>query len=212
MTGDAPPRYSIGAYQGKRAVDLALLAIGAVPCFAIGLLCAAAVHLSGPGPVIFRQVRIGQDGRPFVALKFRTMLDGPNPLFPDASRITSVGRLLRRTSLDELPQLVNVLRGEMSVVGPRPALPYQVERYAARQRGRLAVRPGITGLAQVSGRNALAWAERIEWDLAYVRHQSPSLDLRILARTIGAVVTGAGVHGHPPVDPISADPPDDPVR
>lgn len=196
------------AYTGKRVFDLALLGIGALPAAVLGLACAVAVRASGPGPILFRQMRIGCDGMPFRVFKFRTMLDGPNPLFPDDSRITRVGRVLRRTSLDELPQLLNVLRGEMSVVGPRPALRYQVERYDSRQRGRLAVRPGLTGLAQVNGRNALTWAERIDWDLAYVARQSPRLDLRIIARTVAVVVTGAGVEGHPTDDPIAAVPDD----
>jgi lipopolysaccharide/colanic/teichoic acid biosynthesis glycosyltransferase len=198
------------AYAGKRALDLALLAIAAVPVALVAGVCAVAVRLSGPGPILFRQERIGLDGEPFVPFKFRTMIDGPNPLFPDDSRITPVGRILRRTSLDELPQLLNVLRGEMSVVGPRPALRYQVDRYDARQRGRLAVRPGMTGLAQVNGRNALLWAERIEWDLAYIERMSPRLDLRIIARTVAVVGSGGGVEGHPTVDPISALPNDDP--
>lgn len=196
------------AYAGKRALDLVLLAIGALPAAVLGLACAVAVRLSGPGPILFRQERTGRGGKPFVACKFRTMIDGPNPLFPDASRITSVGRLLRRTSLDEMPQLFNVLRGDMSVVGPRPALPYQVARYDARQRGRLAVRPGITGLAQINGRNSLTWAERIEWDLAYIERQSPRLDLCVVARTVLVVAMGAGVKGHPTDDPISAIPTD----
>lgn len=191
------------AYSGKRALDLALLAIGAAPAAVLGLACAVAIRLSGPGPILFRQERIGCGGKSFVTYKFRTMIDGPNPLFPDASRITPVGRLLRRTSLDEMPQLLNVLRGDMSVVGPRPALPYQVARYDAQQRGRLAARPGITGLAQINGRNSLTWAERIEWDLAYIERQSPRLDLSILARTIAVVLIGSGVQGHPTDDPIS---------
>jgi len=134
--------------------------------------------------------------------KFRSMLVGDNPVIPDASRITAVGAWLRRLSLDELPQLINVARGEMSVVGPRPTLPYQVERYDDRQRLRLAVRPGLTGLAQVRGRNALPWAERIEHDLAYVQTQSVRLDLRILAATASVVLTGEGAEGHPTDDPI----------
>lgn len=200
------------SYGGKRALDLVLLAIGAVPAAAVSLLCAVAVRASGPGPILFRQVRIGRDGKPFVALKFRTMTDGPNPLFPDESRITRVGRVLRRTSLDEVPQLLNVLLGEMSLVGPRPALPYQAERYDARQRGRLAVRPGITGLAQVNGRNSLTWADRIEWDLVYVQRQSLRLDLAIIARTVAVVVLGTGMHGHPTDDPISTVPDVDQTR
>ena len=200
------------AYSGKRALDLALLAIGAAPAAALGLACAVAVRLSGPGPILFRQERTGRGGKPFVTYKFRTMIDGPNPLFPDASRITPVGRLLRRTSLDEMPQLLNVLRGDMSVVGPRPALPYQVARYDAQQWGRLAARPGITGLAQVNGRNSLTWAERIEWDLAYIERQSPRLDLVILARTVAVIAMGTGMQGHPTDDPISVLPNVDPTE
>lgn len=205
-----PPLRMRRPYAGKRVLDLVLLVIVALPAALVGLVCAVAVRRSGPGPVLFRQARIGRDGVPFTPLKFRTMIDGPNPLFPDDTRITRAGHVLRRMSLDELPQLINVLRGEMSIVGPRPALPYQVERYDARQLGRLAVRPGITGLAQVNGRNSLTWAERIEWDLAYVERQSLAFDLRIVARTIAVVVTGSGVKGHPIDDPIAEITTDDP--
>jgi lipopolysaccharide/colanic/teichoic acid biosynthesis glycosyltransferase len=205
-----PPLRLRRSYAGKRALDLVLLALCALPAALVGLACALAVRLSGPGPILFRQARIGRNGVPFTPLKFRTMIDSPNPLFPDDARITRVGHVLRRTSLDELPQLISVLRGEMSIVGPRPALPYQVERYDARQLGRLAVRPGITGLAQVNGRNSLTWAERIEWDLAYVERQSLALDLRIVARTIAVVATGSGVKGHPTDDPIADIRTDDP--
>jgi len=136
------------------------------------------------------------------------MLDLPaDDPFPQEDRITRVGRLLRRLSIDELPQLLNVVTGQMSVVGPRPTLSYQVARYSARQRERLSVRPGLTGLAQVQGRNALTWSDRIELDLDYVEHQSPWLDLRILVRTVGAVLRGSGVAGHPRDDPIAANPP-----
>ncbi len=196
-------RVGSGPYRGKRVVDVALLTMGSVPALAVGAVCAAAIRLDSPGPALFTQVRVGKDGREFVAFKFRTMIDAPNPEFPDPSRITRVGRSLRRTSLDELPQLFNVLRGEMSVVGPRPTLPYQVERYDAAQRGRLLVKPGITGLAQVNGRNSLTWSERITWDLKYVREQSMGLDLRILARTVLPVLVGTGVEGHPTEDPLA---------
>jgi lipopolysaccharide/colanic/teichoic acid biosynthesis glycosyltransferase len=193
-------------YRGKRVVDLAVLALVAVPAAAVGLACAVAVRLTSPGPVFFRQERIGRDGRPFLVWKFRTMTAGDNPVFPDPDRITSAGRVLRRLSLDELPQLLNVAAGQMSIVGPRPTLAYQVERYDDRQRRRLAVRPGLTGLAQVSGRNSLSWPERIEWDLRYVETQSVSTDLRIIARTVGAMASGDGVGGHPTDDPLAADP------
>ena len=143
------------------------------------------------------------NGEPFEVLKFRTMLDGPNPIFPDATRITRVGRILRRLSLDELPQLINVARGEMSVVGPRPTLAYQVERYDEHQLRRLAVRPGLTGRAQVSGRNSLPWAERIDLDVEYVESQSPVEDLRLVLRTVTTILTGDGVEGHPTDDPLA---------
>jgi sugar transferase EpsL len=197
-----------GPYRGKRAVDVAVLALASIPALAVGLACAAAVKATSPGPIFFRQERAGLAGRPFRVWKFRTMVDAPSTgPFPDVERITPAGRWLRRLSLDELPQLLNVALGEMSIIGPRPTLPYQVERYTPSQRGRLSVRPGVTGLAQVRGRNAISWAERIEMDLEYVRHQSPWLDLRIMAWTVGAVVRGSGVEGHPRDDPIAADPP-----
>ncbi len=193
-----------GPYRGKRLFDLLLLALVAVPAAAIGVLCAAAVGLTSPGGVFFRQERVGMDGRPFLVWKFRTMVAGDNPIFPDASRITSVGKVLRRLSLDELPQLINVATGEMSVVGPRPTLAYQVERYDEHQRRRLAVRPGLTGLAQVNGRNALSWGDRIEWDVRYVEEQSWRTDLRIIGRTFSTMLTGEGVEGHPTDDPLAA--------
>jgi lipopolysaccharide/colanic/teichoic acid biosynthesis glycosyltransferase len=195
-------------YRGKRLVDLALLAIVAVPAGLVALPCAVAVRLTSPGPILFRQERVGRGGRPFDMIKFRTMTHGDNPVFPDADRITSAGRVLRRVSLDELPNLLNVWRGEMSIVGPRPTLAYQVERYTDRQLGRLAIKPGLTGLAQIRGRNELSWAERIDHDLEYVVTQSPWLDLRICVATVRVAVTGAGVEGHPGDDPL-ATPPDD---
>jgi lipopolysaccharide/colanic/teichoic acid biosynthesis glycosyltransferase len=189
-------------YRGKRLVDLAVLVVVAVPALVVGVVCAIAVKATSPGPVLFRQTRIGMAGVPFEVVKFRTMVVGDNPIVPDASRITRAGRVLRRLSLDELPQLLNVARGEMSVVGPRPTLAYQVERYTDRQRERLAVRPGLTGLAQVSGRNALSWSERIEHDLTYVRTQSPRTDLRLVARTFAVLLSGEGVEGHAETDPL----------
>jgi lipopolysaccharide/colanic/teichoic acid biosynthesis glycosyltransferase len=196
-------------YRGKRALDVVLLVVLAVPAGVLGAVCAVAVKLTSSGPVLFRQERVGRDGAPFEMLKFRSMREGVNPVFPDADRITPVGRLLRRTSLDELPNLINVARGEMSIVGPRPTLAYQVARYDDRQRARLAVRPGLTGLAQVNGRNALSWPERIELDLEYVDRQSAALDLRILAATVTVLASGTGVEGHPVDDPLAgpADPP-----
>jgi lipopolysaccharide/colanic/teichoic acid biosynthesis glycosyltransferase len=191
-------------YRGKRAVDVVVLVVVAVPVALLGAVCALAVRLTSRGPVLFRQERVGMGGEPFEMLKFRSMREGVNPIFPDADRITPVGRLLRRTSLDELPNLLNVARGEMSVVGPRPTLAYQVERYDDRQRHRLAVRPGLTGLAQINGRNELTWPERIEFDLEYVDRQSPVLDLRIVVATVGVLLTGSGVEGHQLDDPLAA--------
>lgn len=188
----------------QRLLDLAVLAVVAVPTAIVVVACALAVRLTSSGPVLFRQERVGLHGEPFIVLKFRTMLDGPNPIFPDASRITSAGRVLRRTSLDELPQLINVARGEMSIVGPRPTLQYQVDRYDDHQRRRLDVRPGLTGLAQVSGRNALSWGDRIELDIDYVERQSIWLDLSIILRTARALIGGEGVEGHPTDDPLSS--------
>jgi lipopolysaccharide/colanic/teichoic acid biosynthesis glycosyltransferase len=193
-----------GPYRGKRLVDLLLVALAALPAALLGGVGALAVRLTSPGPVLFRQERVGRDGQPFSLLKLRTMRAvGPNPVFPDDDRITPVGHVLRRTSVDELPQLWNVARGEMSVVGPRPTLGYQVARYDERQRGRLAVRPGLTGLAQVRLRNAAPWAERIELDLDYVERQSPWLDLRILVSSVGVVLGGSGAAGHPTDDPLA---------
>jgi len=201
----ADQRSSFPPYRGKRVVDLAVLAVVLAPATALGLVCALAVRLTSKGPVLFYQERIGRDGVPFVVVKFRTMVAGDNPIFPDATRITSAGRWLRRLSLDELPQLINVARGEMSIVGPRPTLAYQVERYTDRQRLRLCVRPGLTGLAQIRGRNALGWGERIEYDIEYVQTQSVRTDARILLGTLRVVLTGEGAEGHPTDDPLASE-------
>lgn len=200
MTGARRP------YRGKRLVDLSLLAVFAAPAAVVGLVCAAAIRLTSGRPVFFRQERVGRNGQRFEVIKFRTMADAPvgSTAFPDQALITPVGRWLRRLSLDELPQLINVARGEMSIVGPRPTLAYQVARYSPEQRGRLAVRPGITGLAQVRGRNSIVWAERITLDLDYVAHQSVLLDLSILASTAKTVLAGSGVGGHPTDDPLAS--------
>jgi lipopolysaccharide/colanic/teichoic acid biosynthesis glycosyltransferase len=157
---------------------------------------ALAIKLEGGGPVLYRQERVGLDGRPFELLKLRTMVQGAETqgagwaVNKGDPRITRVGRLLRRLSLDELPQLWNVVRGEMSLIGPRPTLAYQVERYTDRQRRRLEVKPGITGWAQIHGRAALPWEDRIELDVWYVEHRSPRVDLRILLRTPLALFGG----------------------
>jgi lipopolysaccharide/colanic/teichoic acid biosynthesis glycosyltransferase len=153
---------------------------------------------------MFRQKRVGKNGVEFEVLKFRTMFDRDNSVFPDASSITPVGKILRRFSLDELPQLICVARGQMSIVGPRPTLQYQVDRYDDFQRRRLEVKPGLTGLAQISGRNSLTWSKRIELDVEYVDRQSLFLDLKILARTFWTLISGDGVEGHPTEDAISA--------
>ena len=182
-------------YRGKRTFDVVLLLLVGWPALALGAVCALAIRITSPGPVFFHQERIGRDGVPFRVHKFRTMVPGDNPIFPDATLITPIGRLLRRTSLDELPQLLNVARGEMSVVGPRPTLAYQIERYDERQRRRLAVRPGLSGLAQVHGRNALAGTARIELDVL--------TDIRILVRTASSMLSGDGVEGHPTDDPLA---------
>jgi lipopolysaccharide/colanic/teichoic acid biosynthesis glycosyltransferase len=184
----------------RRALDVAVSA--ALLALASPLLAAAmvAVRLESRGPAIYRQRRIGRGGEPFDMLKLRTMVDGAEHIGAglavneEDSRITCVGALLRRTSLDELPNLLNVLRGEMSLIGPRPTVPVQVAQYTERQRGRLAIRPGITGWAQVNGRAALPWSERIELDLHYIEHRSLALDLRILWRTPALVLGGGGLY------------------
>ena len=204
MTTGAPDAKRSGPYTGKRAVDLTLVALIALPALVIGALSALAVRLTSKGPVLFRQERVGFDGQPFALVKFRTMVAGANPVFPDAGRITRVGRLLRRLSFDEIPQLLNVARGEMSIIGPRPTLAYQVERYDEEQLRRLSVRPGVAGWAQLKGRNEIPWAERIQLDLEYIDHvQSPLADLRILVRSMLAALRGGGVDGHPADDPLA---------
>jgi lipopolysaccharide/colanic/teichoic acid biosynthesis glycosyltransferase len=180
----------------NRAADVALAGLALAAASPLLALAALAVKLEDRGPVLFRQRRVGKDGEEFELLKLRTMVVGAEKLGAGYAvdsgdpRITRAGRLLRRLSLDELPQLWNVVRGEMSVIGPRPTLAYQVERYTPRQRRRLEVKPGITGWAQVHGRASLPWDERIELDVWYVEHRSPWLDLRILARTPFALFSG----------------------
>jgi lipopolysaccharide/colanic/teichoic acid biosynthesis glycosyltransferase len=184
----------------RRAFDVAVAATVLVvtsPLLAVALI---AIWLESSGRPIYRQRRVGRDGREFDVLKLRTMVDGAESLGAglavDAgdARITRVGALLRRTSIDELPNLVNVLRGEMAIVGPRPTVPAQVARYTERERGRLAVRPGITGWAQVNGRATLPWSQRIELDLWYIEHRSWRLDLAILLRSARMVLGGDGLY------------------
>jgi lipopolysaccharide/colanic/teichoic acid biosynthesis glycosyltransferase len=163
-------------------------------------VCALAIKLDTRGPVFYRQARVGRGGRPFRIWKLRTMTVGAEHtgaglyIEPGDTRITRAGRTLRRFSLDELPNLINVLTGEMSIVGPRPTVQEQVDEYTDHQRRRLEVKPGITGWAQVNGRTSLSWPERIELDVWYVDNRSPALDLRILARTAKLLATGQGLY------------------
>jgi lipopolysaccharide/colanic/teichoic acid biosynthesis glycosyltransferase len=184
----------------RRALDVVVAALALALCSPLLLLAMIAIRLESRGGVIYRQRRVGIDGRVFEVYKLRTMVHGAEHIGAglriDAGdeRVTRVGSLLRRTSFDELPNLANVLGGEMSLIGPRPTLPEQVAQYTPRQRGRLAVKPGLTGWAQVNGRASLPWAERIELDLYYVEHRSLALDLKILARTPALVVRGSGLY------------------
>lgn len=182
----------------KRCIDIGLSGVGLVVLFPVLLILGALVALRLGRPILFRQQRPGRHGRPFELLKFRTMTDqrdSSGRLLDDSERLTDFGRWLRSTSLDELPELINVFRGEMSLVGPRPLLMRYLDRYSAEQFRRHAARPGLTGWAQVNGRNALDWAKRFELDLWYVDHAGLSTDLLILARTILAVLKREGVSG-----------------
>jgi lipopolysaccharide/colanic/teichoic acid biosynthesis glycosyltransferase len=184
----------------RRAIDIVVSATTLAFASPILVIAAAAIRLESPGPIIYRQRRSGLQGHEFDVLKLRTMVDGAEhkgaglAINENDSRITRVGAFLRRTSLDELPNLVNVLRGEMSLIGPRPTLPVQVAQYTEHQRGRLAIKPGITGWAQVNGRASLPWSERIELDLYYIEHRSPALDVQILKRTVSMVLGGSDLY------------------
>jgi lipopolysaccharide/colanic/teichoic acid biosynthesis glycosyltransferase len=194
----------------KRVLDVLLAGAGSAVSAPLVAVVALAIRIESPGSPIYRQTRVGEGGATFEIYKLRTMMHGAE--FTGAglaiqrgdARITRVGKVLRRFSLDELPNLWNVLQGEMSIVGPRPTVPVQVAQYTERQRGRLAVKPGITGWAQVNGRAALPWSERIELDLWYVEHQSLALDFKILGMTGRAVLSGQGLYKgkrggwHPP--------------
>ncbi len=183
-------------YLLKRPLDVALTLAAAPLLLPVGLGVALLVRYKLGSPVLFRQTRPGLHGRPFSMLKFRTMTDARGPdgaLLPDAERLTPLGRFLRSSSLDELPELVNVLRGEMSLVGPRPLLMQYLSRYTAEQSRRHAVKPGVTGWAQVNGRNATTWEERFGQDVWYVEHASLGLDLRILIQTVLKVVRREGI-------------------
>jgi lipopolysaccharide/colanic/teichoic acid biosynthesis glycosyltransferase len=214
-----PVREPTAARLIRRSVDLLTASVVLVLAAPFLIVIGIAVRLDSRGPALFRQVRIGQGGRPLVVNKFRTMTagadsephrryieqlvtgdptrhsDGQRQLFKLVvdDRVTRLGSFLRRTSLDELPQLWNVVRGEMSLVGPRPVVPYELEHYQARYFGRFAVKPGLTGLWQVSGRNETSYTEMVELDLAYVERRSLRLDASILARTAGAVLSRRGV-------------------
>jgi lipopolysaccharide/colanic/teichoic acid biosynthesis glycosyltransferase len=184
----------------RRAIDIFVSALLLLLSLPVLLLAILAIRLTSRGKAIYRQRRSGLHGVQFDMLKLRTMVDGAEhvgaglAVNANDSRITRVGSFLRRTSLDELPNLVNVLRGQMTLVGPRPTLPAQVAQYTARQHGRLAVKPGITGWAQINGRASLPWSERIELDLYYVENRSLLLDLRILMRTPALVLGGGGLY------------------
>jgi lipopolysaccharide/colanic/teichoic acid biosynthesis glycosyltransferase len=184
----------------RRTIDIVVSLSGLVLAAPVLAVASIAIRIESKGHPIYRQRRVGLHGRPFDVLKLRTMVDGAEhigaglAISESDSRITRVGAFLRRTSLDELPNLLNVLRGDMSLIGPRPTVPVQVDQYTPRQRGRLAIRPGITGWAQVNGRASLPWSERIELDLHYIEHRSLGLDLRILWRTLGMVLHGSGLY------------------
>jgi len=184
-----------------RTADVALAALGLVAGAPILAVAAVAIRLTSRGPVVYRQQRVGRGGQAFEVFKLRTMRIGADPVgvgtpvLEGDPRVTPVGRMLRRFSLDEIPNLVNVLRGEMAIVGPRPTLAAQVELYTPRQRRRLEVKPGLTGWAQVNGRAGIPWEERIELDVWYVDNRSARLDLRILGRTLRLLASGHGLYG-----------------
>jgi lipopolysaccharide/colanic/teichoic acid biosynthesis glycosyltransferase len=182
-----------------RSVDILIASVALVLLSPLLMIAAIAIKLGSRGPVIYRQRRVGLNGEEFEMLKLRTMALGSDPVgvgtvvTRDDPRVTAAGGILRRTSLDEIPNLVNVLAGEMAIIGPRPTIPAQVKDYTPHQRRRHEVRPGITGWAQVQGRAGIPWAERIELDIHYVDHRSPALDARILAKTLWLLVTGHGL-------------------
>jgi lipopolysaccharide/colanic/teichoic acid biosynthesis glycosyltransferase len=184
----------------SRVLDVVLAALLLLVTAPLLALAALAIRVESRGPVFYRQLRVGRDGESFELWKLRTMVPGAESMgagiyvLDGDPRITRVGRMLRRFSLDELPNLMNVLRGDMAIVGPRPTVQEQVDRYTDRQRRRLEVKPGITGWAQINGRTSLPWPDRIELDVWYVEHRSMRLDLRILARTARMLATGHGLY------------------
>jgi lipopolysaccharide/colanic/teichoic acid biosynthesis glycosyltransferase len=186
--------------NASRALDVTVAVVVLALAAPLLVVAAVAIKLESRGPVLYRQRRVGLNGEPFELWKLRTMVPKAETMgagvyvLEGDPRITRVGRLLRRFSLDELPNLVNVLKGEMAIVGPRPTVQEQVDRYTDRQRRRLEVKPGITGWAQVNGRTSLPWPERIELDVWYVEHRSLWLDLRILAKTAWMLATGHGLY------------------
>ncbi len=194
------PRGPAEAEMMRRAIDILVSASVLLATSPLLALAVIAIRLESAGHPIYRQRRVGLDGAPFDVLKLRTMVDGAEhigaglAINENDTRITRVGAFLRRTSIDELPNLLNVLRGEMSLIGPRPTLPAQVTQYTPRQRGRLRIKPGITGWAQVNGRATLPWPERIELDLYYIEHRSLALDVQILKRTVAIVLGGADLY------------------
>jgi lipopolysaccharide/colanic/teichoic acid biosynthesis glycosyltransferase len=183
----------------SRSFDVSIALLALVILSPLLLIAAVAIKLGSRGPVFYRQLRVGKDGKEFEMLKLRTMVMGSEPVgvgtvvARDDPRVTAAGRFLRRTSLDEVPNLINVLRGEMAISGPRPTIPAQVRDYTTHQQRRHDVLPGITGWAQVQGRAGIRWEERIELDLWYVNHRSAALDARILFKTVWLVVTGRGL-------------------
>ncbi len=182
-----------------RVADILIASLALIVLSPVLLLAVVAIRLGSRGPAVYRQRRVGLGGREFELLKLRTMVQGSDPVgvgtvvARDDPRVTAAGRVLRRTSLDEIPNLVNVLRGEMAIVGPRPTIPAQVVDYTPRQHRRHEVKPGLTGWAQVQGRAGIPWEERIELDVEYVDRRSAALDLRILAQTAWLLVTGHGL-------------------
>ncbi len=197
MDGVRGPRRSLYVAFGKRALDLAIAAVVLLVFGPLMLLIALLIKLDDPGPAVYRQVRIGRGGKPFKLTKFRSMCIGAEHkgagilVERNDSRITRVGRIIRKLSLDELTQIFDVVRGDMSIVGPRPGLDYQAELYDATQRRRLTVRPGITGWAQVNGRNAIAWPERIRLDVEYIDRLSFVTDVWTILKTIPSVLAGS---------------------
>ncbi|MCX7904019.1 MAG: sugar transferase [Caloramator sp.] len=184
----------------KRLFDFLFSLILLIVLSPLFLIIAVLIKLDSEGEVFFRQERAGLNGRPFMIYKFRTMVKNAEKIGDgyytgeNDPRITRIGKFLRKTSLDELPQLINILKGEMSVIGPRPTLMYQVEKYDDFQRKRLLMRPGVTGLAQVNGRNSLSWPERIKYDVYYVENWNIWMDIKIFFKTFLVVLRGEGVY------------------